>query len=111
MAKTSLAIQQMSRAAEQHNPGFNYLPTAGQAYPNGQTAYQIMLASADSIGIWVEVEYLDENGNTQKRRLGKGIWPIITTQINGYRSVQDLEGDLNAEVSADGLEFEISVLI
>ena len=109
MTKASLAIQQMSRAAEQQNPGFNYLPTAGQAYPNGQTAYQIMFASADGISIWVEVEYLDKNGNTQKRWLGKGIWPIMTTQINGYRSRQDLEGALNAEVSVEG--FEISVLM
>jgi hypothetical protein len=107
--KASLEMQRMARLSEQQNPGHNYLPTAGQPYENDELAYQIMFASADGVGIWVEVEYLDENGDTQKRRLGKGIWPIMTTQINGYRSLDDLAGAITAEVSGNG--FEISVLM
>ena len=107
--KTSLEMQRMARLSEQQNPGHNYLPTPGQPYENGAPAYAIMFNSADGIGIWVEVKYLDENGDVQKRRLGKGIWPIMTTQINGYRPMADLEGAVTAEVSSDG--FEISVLM
>ena len=109
MPKASLQLAKLNRMSEQHNPGYNHLPTAGQPYPNNQVAHQIMFASADGIGIWVEVEYLDENGDVQKRRLGKGIWPIMTTQINGYRPMADLEGAVTAEVSSDS--FEISVLM
>jgi len=108
--KTSLEMQRMAHLSEQQNPGHNYLPTAGQPYTDGAVAYQVMFASADGVGIWVEVEYLDENGDVQKRRLGKGIWPIMTTQINGYRRpMADLEEAVTAEVSGDG--FEISVLM
>jgi len=107
--KTSLEMQRMVRASEQQNPGHNYLPTAGQPYADGAMAYQIMFACADGIGIWVEVEYLDENGNTQKRMLSKGIWPVITTQINGYRAYDNLGGAITAEVTTDN--FQISVLM
>lgn len=107
--KTSLEIQRLTRATEQQNPGHNYLPSAGQPYAGNATAYPVMFACADGIGIWVEVEYLDENGDTQKRMLSKGIWPIITTQINGYRVMGELEGAVTAEVTTDN--FQISVLM
>jgi len=107
--KTSLEMQRISRLSEQQNPGHNYLPTPGQPYTDGTTAYAIMFASPDGIGIWIEVEYLDEDGNTQKRRLGKGIWPIVTTQINGYRTMDNLQGALNTDLSSNN--FEISVLM
>ena len=87
----------------------NFLPTPGEPYTNGQLAYRLMLASADSAGVFIEVEYLDEGGVVQKRRLGKGVWPIVTTQINGYRVISDLTGSIYAEVSGDN--FEISVIM
>lgn len=85
MAKASAQLQAMRREQWQQNPGRNHLPTAGQSYPEGDIAYEIMVASADGIGIWIEVDYLDEDGVAQRRLLGKGVWPLMTSQINGYR--------------------------
>lgn len=70
-----------------------------------------MFTSAEGIGIgiWVEVEYLDEDGQVQKRQLGKGIWPVKTTQINGFRSVQHTDQPITAETTGSG--FQISVLM
>lgn len=87
----------------------NFLPTPGVPYINGQRAYHLMLSSADSAGVFIEVEYLDEGGAVQKRRLGKGVWPIVTTQINGYRPIRGAAGPLVAKVSGEA--FEISVIM
>ena len=109
MPKASAQIAKLNRMAQQQHPGHNHLPVAGQPYPNDRIAHQIMFASADGIGIWVEVEYLDEDGQVQKRQLGKGIWPIKTTQINGFRSVQHTDQPITAETTGSG--FQISVLM
>lgn len=108
MSKASREMRLLRSATEDALPGHNHLPTPGVAYGEGIVGQHVMFASADGIGIWVEIEYLDEQGQTQKRMLGKGIWPIRTTQINGYRPHGDKAGSLIAEVTTDN--FEITVL-
>lgn len=111
MVKVSNELRKLKQVQQKQNPGFNFLPTPGEAYPNGTIAYQIMLASGDR-NVWVEVEYLDENGDTQKRMLSGGIWPIMTTQINGYRPHNNLAGALNASVGGEESDtFQITVLM
>lgn len=108
MPKASREMRLLRSSQEKAMPGHNYLPTPGVPYGDAVVGQQIMFASADGVGIWIEVEYLDEAGQTQKRLLGKGIWPIRTTQINGYRPHGDKAGDLIAAVTEDN--FEITVL-
>ena len=108
MSKVSREVRLLRSATEDSMPGRNHLPTPGVAYGEGILGQHVMFASADDISIWVEIEYLDEQGQTQKRMLGKGIWPIRTTQINGYRPYGDKEGSLISEVTTDS--FEITVL-
>jgi len=109
MAKASQELQKLRRAQGEANPTHNYLPSAGAPYPGNRVAHEIVFASPESVGIWVQVEYLDENGVEQRRKLGKGIWPMQSTQINGYRVHTDLAGDLITEISTK--DFEISVML
>lgn len=108
MPKASREMRLLRSSQEKAMPGHNYLPTPGVPYGDAVVGQQIMFASADGIGIWIEVEYLDEAGQTQKRLLGKGIWPIRTTQINGHRPHGDRASALNPTLEGDG--WQISVL-
>lgn len=108
MPKTSREMRLLRSATEQAMPGHNYLPIPGVPYGDGLVGQQVMFASADGVGIWIEIEYLDESGQTQKRMVGKGIWPIRTTQINGYRPHWDKAGALQTEVTTD--QFQLTVL-
>lgn len=56
---------------------------------------------------------LDEEGGLQKRWLGRGIWPLKSTQINGYRGIGAVADPANttepleAEVTAKSIQISV----
>ena len=109
MGASSLALMRSGKVDEKTFLGHNFLPTAG--VPFGFVADKIMVACGQDHCI--EVEYLDEEGGLQKRWLVRGIWPLKSTQINGYRGIGAVADPANttepleAVVTADGLQISV----
>lgn len=109
MGASSLFLMRSGKIDEKIFLGHNFLPTAG--VPFGFVADQMMVACSQDH--FIEVEYLDEEGGLQKRWLGRGIWPLKSTQINGYRGIGAVANPANttepleAVVTSDGLQISV----
>lgn len=109
MGASSLTLMRSGKIDEKIFLGHNFLPTAG--VPFGFVAGQMMVSCGQDH--FIEVEYLDEEGGLQKRWLARGIWPLKSTQINGFRgigAVADPENSvepIEAKVTSDGIQISV----
>jgi len=112
MAKMSKELRELRQQQQLHhveNAPHNFLPEPGVPYGEGIIASSIMIAVPATNPLMVNVEYVDEFDQVQRRLLGGGTWRIKTKQINGYTGYGAVTGDLIETLTES--EMQISVFI
>lgn len=106
MTKMSEQIRKLNRTMERANPVSNETPIVGETHAFG-TASQIMLTGETDC--FIELDFLDGEGQPKRRKISRGVWPIETTRINGWRPANNPNHDLITEI--DGHSFQITAIV
>lgn len=78
-------------------------PLADTQYPPQDRV--MVVCHIDAFGILV---YKDWNGTTQERLVGRGVWPIKTTELNGLKNYHGDDPTIEA-LNVVGSTFEVTV--
>jgi hypothetical protein len=102
--------------------GQSLVPEIGKPYPSRAVGRAIMLAAPSNVVLCIN--YLDEDGVEQERWFSPGVWPVKSTQVNGYATMRDREPDVLLpprvigntlypflRTAVSGADFQITVLI